>query len=111
MVELLQLAALDESRFYLIRRNSLFVPPRTREEHILDVFPQFPMLCQIDLNGHLAALLTVTYWIRVMAWFPLRDGIGGSDIWSWRCRFLQRSNDFVIAHRRHPPALHLNLYR
>jgi hypothetical protein len=43
--------------FTLFERNPLFEPPGPRDENILDVFPQFSMLGQIDLNGHLAALL------------------------------------------------------
>ena len=52
-----ELAALDESRFYLIEWDPLFVLPRSRDKDILDVFPQGTMLCQVDLNGHLAAFL------------------------------------------------------
>ena len=34
-----------------------FVFARPGHKYILDVFPQFPMLFEIDLNGHLPALL------------------------------------------------------
>jgi hypothetical protein len=52
-----QLAALDKARFYLFEWNSLFMPPRPGEKHILDVFPQLPMFLQVDLNGHFPTLL------------------------------------------------------
>ena len=34
-----KLTALDEVRFYLVERNSLFVSPRPRDKHILNIFP------------------------------------------------------------------------
>jgi len=40
-----------------MKRDALFVPARPRDKHILDVFPQFPVLLQVDLNGDLAAFL------------------------------------------------------
>lgn len=52
-----ELVALDEFRRYFAERNPLFVPTRLRNEHVLNVFPQLSMLCQVDLNGHLAALV------------------------------------------------------
>jgi hypothetical protein len=33
------------------------VPPGPEDKYILDVFPKPPMFLQVDLNGHLAALV------------------------------------------------------
>jgi hypothetical protein len=46
-----------EACLYLFQRNPLLVPPRPGDKHVLDVVPQFPMYFQVDLTGHLAALL------------------------------------------------------
>jgi hypothetical protein len=51
-----ELATLDEFRFYLVQRNALFMPTRPGDENILNVFPQFPVFRQIDLDSYLAAL-------------------------------------------------------
>jgi hypothetical protein len=50
-------AAPDEASPYLFKRNPLFVAPRPGDQHILDAFPQFAMLVQVDLNGDPATLL------------------------------------------------------
>jgi hypothetical protein len=46
-----------EFRLYPIQWNALSATPRTRDEDILEAFPQAAMFSQVDLYGYFTALL------------------------------------------------------
>src|SRR5579863_7840333 len=52
-----QAAALDQVGFDASEGNALFLAPPFRDQAVVEILPERPMLAKIDLHGHLAAFL------------------------------------------------------
>src|SRR5665647_1215149 len=51
----MELSARDQAGLYLFERDAFFVPPRPRNQHILDILPQCPVVLEVDYRRRLAA--------------------------------------------------------